>query len=162
MNLEQLKASVAAVENRLADHPFVVLHSFQRDGRPLRLALTERLRKACKRGRVWQSTAFLTALRNAQYGFDEDKAHSPGGADGIFVLTRTHQPPNEMMRKLFDRFLDRPGSGAEAIAGALGTPLASLIPIRLVSHHLRLLGLLYREDTHDTLVLVDFDDSKGS
>lgn len=160
MNLEQLKASVGAVEDRLAQFPFVVVHEFARDGHPLRLALTERLRKACKRGRVWQSTAFLTALRNAQYGFDENKAHSPGGADGIFLLTRTHQPPNEMMRKLFDRFLDRPGSGAGEIAGALGTPLGSLVPVRLVSHHLRLLGLLQREEARDTLVLVDYDDTK--
>ena len=160
MSLKALKTNVASVEDRLADHPFVIAQVFERDGQPLRLALTERLRKACKRGRVWQSTAFLTALRNARYGFDEGKAQSPGGADGIFLLTRAHQPRNEMMRKLFDRFLDRPGSGAEDIARALDTPLASLIPVRLVSHHLRLLGLIHREEIGDTLVLVDYDNSK--
>ena len=162
MNLEQLKASVAAVEDRLAQFPFVVVHDFARDGHPLRLALTGRLRKACKRGRVWQSTAFLAALRNAQYGFDENKAHSPGGSDGIFLLTLEHRPANEMTRKLFDRYLDRADSGADTIAEALGTPLASLIPVRLVRHHLRLLGLLHRENTQDTLVLVDYDDTKGT
>ena len=161
MNLEQLKTSSTAIEGKLTEHPFVVVHEFSRDGHPLRLALTARLRKACKRGRVWQSTAFLTAMRNAQYGFDENKAHSPGGADGIFLLTREHRPANEMMRKLFDRYLDRADSGAGEIAGVLGTPLASLIPVRLVSHHLRLLGLLHREDAQDTLVLVDYDDTKG-
>ena len=160
MKLEQIKASVTSVEGRLDTLPFVIVHEFARDGHTLRLALTGRLRKACKRERVWQSNGFLTTLRNAQYGFDEQKARSPGGADGIFLLTRRHQPPNEMMRKLFDRFLDRPGSGADDIAAALDAELASLIPVRLVSHHLRLLGLLHREDGRDTLVLVDVDDSK--
>ncbi len=62
-----------------------------------------------------------------------------------------------MMRKLFDRYLDKPGSGAGEIAGALGVPLAELLPVRLVSHHLRLLGVLARKDDADWLVLVDCD-----
>jgi hypothetical protein len=63
-----------------------------------------------------------------------------------------------MMRKLFDRFLDRPGSGAETLAYALGVPLARLLPVRLVSHHMRLVGVLHRGEVADTLVLVDYDD----
>ena len=159
MKLQDIKSLVTAAEPRLADQPFVVIHRFEEDERAVRLALTERLRKASRRGRVWKSTAFLTALRNAQYGFDETRAHSPGGSDGIFLLTRSFKPQNEMMRKVFDRFLDRPGSGAEDIAKALGASLESLIPVRLVSHHLRLLGVLHRGATGDTLVLVDYDDT---
>jgi len=34
------------------------------------------------------------------------------------------------------------------------------IPVRLVSHHLRLLGLLKHDKNEDTLMLVDFDDTK--
>jgi hypothetical protein len=102
----------------------------------------------------------LAALKNAAYGFDERQARSVGGRDGIFLLDRTFRPANEMMRKLFDRFLDNPGSGAEELAGALGTPLAELLPVRLVSHHLRLLGVLARREDADWLVLVDCDRSK--
>ena len=62
-----------------------------------------------------------------------------------------------MMRKIFDRFLDRPDSGAGDIARALGASLETLIPVRLVFHHIRLLGVVHRRETVDTLVLVDYD-----
>ena len=65
----------------------------------------------------------------------------------------------EMMCKLFDRFLDKADSGAEAVAKALGVPLWELLPVRLVSHQLRLLGVLARKKDGDWLVLVDCDRS---
>ncbi len=161
LNLEEAKAVVAAVEGDLADQAFVVAHTFSRDGRELGVALTERLRKVAKKGRVWNSKQLLSAFKNAAYGYDESKAISAGGYDGIFRLTRDHRPANEMMRKLFDRFLDRADGGAGEIADALGVPISSLLPVRLVSHHLRLLGVLHRGRDSDLLVLVDYDDTKG-
>ena len=101
-----------------------------------------------------------TALKNAEYGFDGAHALSPGGSDGIFILTRDHRPENEMMRKVSNRFLDRPDSGIKEIADELNCIAETLIPVRLVSHHMRLLGILYRADQEDTLVLVDFDNTK--
>jgi len=80
-----------------------------------------------------------------------------GGRDGIFLLDRTFRLSDEMMRKLFDRLLAKPGSGAEELAAALETPLARLLPVRLVSRHLRLLGVLARKDDADGLVLVHCD-----
>lgn len=65
-----------------------------------------------------------------------------------------------MMVKIFDRFLDKPDSGAEVILRALGTTLDEVVPVRLVSHHMRLLGLLHRRVGDDVLVLVDYDDTK--
>jgi hypothetical protein len=35
----------------------------------------------------------------------------------------------------------------------------ALLAVRLVSHHLRLLGVLWRGADKDTLVLVDYDDT---
>ncbi len=160
MNLNQAKELLAVMEPLLANAPFVIGHTFERNGRKLSLAITEHFRQACKKGRVWKSKAMLTALKNAEYGFDPHHAHSPGGYDGIFVLTRDYQPKNEMMRKLFDHFLDKPGSEAASIAQALHVPLSSLKPVRLVSHQMRLLGLLLSADNHDTLVLIDYDDTK--
>jgi hypothetical protein len=65
-----------------------------------------------------------------------------------------------MMTKLFDKFLDKPGSGIQTIAAALDTPVSALLPVRLVSHHLRLLGVLARKESEDRLVLVDCDRSE--
>jgi len=160
MTLDEVKQLIEQFEPRLADAPFVVLHEFNRDGVKLSLGITARLRRICKRGRVWKNKSMLTALKNAEYGFNPKLAHSPGGADGIFVLTRDYRPKNEMMKKLFDRFIDKPGSGADAVAEALCTPLDSLIPVRLVSHHMRLLGLLRDSAEGQILILVDYDDTK--
>lgn len=160
MTLDEIKKMINDAENALPQQAFAVIHTFVRDGRGLRLAMTEQLRKACRRGRVWKSKEFLTAVKNAQYGFDDTHAHSPGGSDGIFLLTRDYRPKNEMIRKIFDRFLDRPDSGAQVIAEALHCSVTDLIPVRLVSHHLRLLGVLHRIGNEDTLLLVDYDDTK--
>jgi hypothetical protein len=160
MELQDLKDKVKAIEHQLVDQPFVELHAFDREGRVLRVALTERLRRAARKEGVWRSREMLTTLKNAAYGFDELRSRSPGGRDGIFVMDRTFRPANEMMAKLFDRFLDKPASGADELATALGVSLIELIPVRLVSHHMRLLGVLARKEEADWLALVDCDRSE--
>jgi len=156
-----LKEAKQAIEDRLSDHPFVMVCTFIRDDRELHVALTDRLRRLAKKGHVWNSKALLTAFKNAAYGFDESQSMSAGGSDGIFLLTRDHRPANPMMKKMFDRFLDREDGLAQEIADALGVPLERLRPVRLVSHHLRLLGVLCRGEEADTLILVDYDNTKG-
>ncbi len=157
MEIAEVKVRVHAIEAALARAPFVEFHAFERDGRMLRVALTERLRKAARKEGVWCSREMLVTLKNAAYGFDERKARSVGGRDGVFLMDRTFKPANEMMVKLFDHYIDKPGSGIDEMARALGVPKAELLPVRLVSHHMRLLGVLARRDTADWLVLVDCD-----
>jgi len=159
MELAEVKQRLREVEPELAGRPWVVFHIFEREGRSLHLALTERLRKRARKEGVWRSRELLATLKNAAYGFDERQARSAGGRDGIFLMDRAFRPANEMMRKLFDRFLDKPDSGAEELATSLGVPLTALRPVRLVSHHLRLLGVLLGRDDGDWLVLVDCDRS---
>lgn len=160
MELAEAKDRVKAIEDTLADAPFVEFHAFEREGRTLHVALTERLRRAARKEGVWRSREMLATLKNAAYGYDEQQARSVSGRDGIFLLDRTFRPANEMMAKLFGRFLDKPDSGAEELASVLGVPLAELLPVRLVSHHMRLLGVLARREDGDWLVLVDCDRSE--
>jgi len=160
MNLDEAKQKLALIAPRLADAPFVVLHTFERNGRNLHLALTERFYRVCRKGKVWKAQAFLTAIKNAGYGFDPQLARSRGGRDGIFLVDRSFAPKNAMMIKLFDHYLDMPERGADQVARALGTEVANLQAARLVSHHLRLLGVLWQDTNADWLVLVDYDDTK--
>ena len=160
MELAEAKERLKAIEDALPEQPWVVFHTFEREGRPLHLALTARLEKRARKEGVWRSREMFATLKNAVYGFDEELARSVGGRDGIFLLDRTFRPANQMMRKIFNRFLDKPGSGAEELAAALSVSLAELLPVRLVSHHLRLLGVLARKDDADWLVLVDCDKSE--
>jgi hypothetical protein len=160
MELAEAKDRLKAIEDTLADAPFVEFHAFEREGRTLRVCLTERLRKRARKEGIWRSREMLATLKNAAYGFDEQKARSVGGRDGIFVMDRTFRPANAMMSKLFDRYLDKLGSGAEELAAAVGASLAELLPVRLVSHHMRLLGVLSRKADADWLVLVDCDRSE--
>jgi hypothetical protein len=124
------------------------------------LVVSDRLRRACRKGKVWKSNAMLTALKNAAYGLDRDHARSRGGADGVFMLDRDFRPANEMMRKIFDRFLDKPNPLVAQIAARYGAPLAALLPVRVVSHHMRLLGVCIESGDGKRLVLVDYDDTK--
>lgn len=158
--MEEARLAIEQAEDALDGAVYVTAATFERNGRQLEVAITDRFRRACRKGKVWKTPAMLTAFKNAQYGFDENHARSSGGSDGIFILTRDHQPANPMMKKIFTRFLDRPGSRAGEIAARLGVTVEHLIPVRLVSHHLRLLGVLRRGRDRDTLVLVDYDDTK--
>lgn len=160
MELAEAKSRLKAIESELAHAPFVEFHAFECEGRTLHVAVTERLRKHARKEGVWRSREMLITLKNAAYGFNERHARSAGGRDGIFVMDRTFRPANEMMTKLFNRFLDKHGSGAEELAVALGVPQTDLLPVRLVSHHLRLLGVLTRKNDADWLVLVDCDRSQ--
>jgi hypothetical protein len=160
MDPAEAKAQLKALEGELPGATFVHFHTFVRDARPLHVCITERLRKHARKEGVWRSHEMIAALKNAAYGFDDQRARSTGGRDGIFLLDRTFKPANEMMRKLFIHFLDKPNSGADELAKALGVPCAELLPVRLVSHHLRLLGVLARHVDADRLVLVDCDRSE--
>jgi len=160
MNLDEAKQKLVLIAPRLAGVPFVVLHTFVRNGRDLHLALTERLYRVCRKGKVWKSQAFLTAIKNAGYSFDPQLARSRGGRDGILLVDRSFTPKNVMMTKLFDHYLDMPERGADQVTRALGTEVANLQATRLVSHHLRLLGMLWQDTNADWLVLVDYDDTK--
>src|SRR5262245_18160546 len=159
MELAEAKERLKAIEADLADRPFVEFHAFLREGRTLRVAVTARLRKVARKEGVWRSRELFATLKNAAYGYDDRQARSGGGRDGIFLLDRTFRPANAMMHKLFDQYLDKPRSGAEEVAEALGVSLAELLPVRLVSHRLRLLGILARKAGGDWLVLVDCDRS---
>jgi hypothetical protein len=114
MELAEAKDRLKAIEGALADTPFVEFHAFEREGRTLHIAITERLRKAARKEGVWRSREMLVTLKNAAYGFDERQARSVGGRDGIFLMDRTFRPANAMMRKLFDRFLDKPDAGSRS------------------------------------------------
>ncbi len=109
-----------------------------------------------RRAKIWKSRPMLTALKNAQYGFEPSRARSRGGSDGLFLLDRGFRPENEMMKKIFSGFLDKPASGAREIATALGVALGDLEGARLVSHQVRILGVLTKKDDEHWFVAVDF------
>lgn len=159
MTLDEVKKCVESIEDLLPKYPFVVAWRELRNGHIINLALTERLHKKAHKGHVWKSPHFLSTLKNAEYGFDQSHARSRGNTDGIFLLDRNFQPRNEMMHKIFDQYIDKEDSGAEEVAQALGADLKDLLAVRLVSHHMRLIGVLYRKEVEDWLVLVDFDDN---
>lgn len=72
---------------------------------------------------MWRSNEMVITLKNAAYGYETSQARSVGGRDGIYLLDRDYRPENPMMRKLFDRYLDKSKSGAEELAEHLETPL---------------------------------------
>jgi len=160
MELSEIQSKLQQIEADLPLSAFSIFHSFCRNNQTINVGITMRLKKRALKDRVWKSKAMLKALKNAAYGFDEKQARSRGGADGIFLLDRDFTPKNEMMKKLFDSFIDQPKSGFKEIAAALNIKPSELLPVRVVSHHLRLLGVLHRASTEDWLILVDCDVSQ--
>ena len=154
-DVADLQAQLRAAEEPLAAGELVALRPTERDGRTTQVVLTPRFFKLAQRARIWRSSALPITLKNAGYGFDPARARSLGGRDGVFLLDRSHDGP--MSRKIYGRFLDRPESGAAEVAEYLESSLDQLQAIRVVSHHLRLLGVLHRGASVDRLVIVDLD-----
>lgn len=102
----------------------------------------------------------LTALKNAKYGFDQMTSRSHGESDGVFCVDRGYTPPNSMMKKLFGQFLDKPDSLVESLSDLFHKPVEEWVAVRLVSHHIRLLGFMVLENNRAHLVLVDYDNEK--
>lgn len=59
------------------------------------------------------------------------------------------------------QFLDKPDPFVATLERELGSSSKVWVPVRLVSHHMRLLGVLDRPGGTDRLVLVDNDDEKS-
>ncbi len=154
-----IKKRLTEIERDLDLDPVVELCRFETPRGHVVVSITDRLERSCRKGKVWKSHAMLTAIKNAQYGLDPTRLRSRGGADGVFLVDRSFRPANEMMRKLFDRFLDKPDPLVAVLASRLATRPEDLIPVRVVSHHLRLLGLLIEQEKAWHLVLVDYDDT---
>lgn len=159
MELSALKKRLSDIEDDLDNEPMLELCRFETPGRTVVVWVTDRFRRSCRKGKVWKSNAMLTALKNAQYGLDRTRPRSRGGTDGVFLLDRGFRPPNEMMRKIFDRFLDKPDPFVAVLASRLATSAEDLVPVRVVSHHMRLLGVLVEQEDASQLVLVDYDDT---
>jgi hypothetical protein len=159
--LQEMRKHLKSLQDELKSHTAVFFGQFERDGRVIDVFVTDALYKNARRENEWASGHMVSALRNAQYGFNLDESRSNGGRDGIFILDRDYSPENSMMRKIFDKFLDNPRSSATAVAEFLGTTKEQLVPVRLVHHHIRLLGVLARRAGEDLLVLVDLDKEKS-
>lgn len=161
MDLAEAKMRISRAEADLEDHPVANFAEFATPHGELRVFVTERLRKRCKKERLWKSSAMCTALKNAEYGFDSKASQSRGGSDGIFTVDRSFRPVNSMMKKLFERFLDKPDLLVSEIGSVFGVDSSNWVTVRLVSHHLRLLGVIAIKHGVSHLVLVDCDNEKG-
>ncbi len=110
----------------------------------LKVSITERLRRKCRKGRIWKSAAMLTALKNAAYGFDAKAPRSRGGS-GRNILCRPQLSPGPLV---------------PILATELGSPPKDRVPSRLVSHHMRLLGVISLKPNTAHMALVDYDNEK--
>lgn len=162
MDFAEVKQKLEAAEVVLVGQPTAVFAEFHTPHGELRVVLTDRLRRKCRKGRVWKSPAMLSALKNAAYGYDLNAPRSRGGADGIFLVDRDFRPVNSMVKKLFDQFIDKPDPLVPVLADVLRWPKESWIPVRLVSHHMRLLGIISALHGITQLTLIDYDDAKDS
>lgn len=159
MNLEELKKRIKGLESQIKEKLITWISADTINNRQMHVGLTPMLIKKCRKGKVWNGKEFLITLKNFKYGFDETRKRSSGGYDGIFMMDRNFRPYNSMQKKLFDQFIDKPGTEYKNIITHLGADATNIIPVRLVSHHMRLLGILCRSD-QDYLVLVDYDNEK--
>lgn len=101
MDLSDVKKRLQELQGELSDNPTAVFAEFETPHGLLEVIITDRLRRKCRKGRLWKSNAMLTSLKNAAYGLDSNAPRSRGGADGIFRVDPDFRPENSMMKKLF-------------------------------------------------------------
>ena len=67
----------------------------------------------------------------------------------------------EFVDSNFDRFLDKPDPLLAVRVSRLAVSTDDLLAVRVVSHHMRLLGVLVERENASHLVVVDYDYTKG-
>lgn len=154
---EQMVAIASDTPDRLRSEPFHTLTAGKTGtAGTLTVYLSEPFVKAVRKARLVSSATLWKTLRNLQYGYDPKLAMSPGGRDGIFAVSADFKTRNEMVRKLYDRFFDKPG-GQALLAHYFPDPTAAQ-GVRVVSHGLRLLGFVAGDTSSGwKLVLIDLD-----
>lgn len=125
--------------------------------RELKVYLSRSLKKQARKSKTWKSKEFCITLRNVKYGLDGETSRSKGGRDGVYLLDRNFTPRNEMQKRIFDRFIDSQSSDYSEILKALKISHNGTQAIRVVSHHMRLVGIYRSHESEDILVLVDVD-----
>lgn len=160
MNIEETRQKLDACESKLNYEELVEFATFETGETKLQLYLSATFKRNCKKKKIWKSKAFFITLKNAKYGLDPLGARSRGGKDGVFMLDRNFSPKNTMQKKIFDQFIDKPSSSFYQIVQELHLSTDKIKAVRIVSHHMRLLGIYQRIKDVDTIVLVDFDNSK--
>lgn len=157
LDLNETKARLDQLDAALGDIAHVEFAQFATPHGELCVHLTSRLQRRARKVRVWRSRGFVATLKNAVYGFSASTPRSRGGSDGVFLLDRTFKPANSMMRKVFDQFLDKPDPLLETLEAEFAATREDWVPVRLVSHHMRLLGVLLPCPERAHLFLVDVD-----
>ncbi|WP_372366723.1 hypothetical protein [Candidatus Uabimicrobium sp. HlEnr_7] len=161
MSLDEIKKKLQILETNLEKESIAFFEKFVTPHGELQVFITARLMKSCKKGKIWKSREMLSTLKNAQYGFDIKASRSRGGNDGIFRIDRTFSPVNSMMKKIF-KFIDKRDGLMTEITNKFNIPKSDWIAVRLVSHNLRLLGIIAITKQDTSLVIVDYDNDKGN
>lgn len=157
LDLTETKTRLDQLEATLGDAAHVEFARFATPHGELRVYLTSRLRRRARKARVWRSRGFVATLKNAAYGFSASTPRSRGGSDGVFLLDRTFKPANSMMRRVFDQFLDKSDPLLATLEDDFDASREDWVPVRLVSHHMRVLGVLLPSSDGAHLFLVDVD-----
>lgn len=160
MEIEEARKLLEACENYLDKKGVVEFALIDSAERSLQLYLTSIFKKNCKKKRVWKSKAFFITIKNAKYGIDLLNFKSKGGKDGVFIIDRKFTPQNMMQKKIFDQFIDKDNSDYNKIIDKMNFLPNDVNAVRIVSHHMRLLGIHQRVNNIDKIVLVDFDNTK--
>ncbi len=71
MELSGAKGKMRAMDEELVNVPFAVFHIFERDGRQIHVALTERLQKAARKEGIWRSREMLITRKNTARELNE-------------------------------------------------------------------------------------------
>lgn len=157
MQIADIKRRLSALEDKLAKSLLVSYEDFEVNGKSLKVYLSNSLQKRARKARVWKTKEFCITLRNAKYGLDPYNTKSKGGRDGVYLLDRDFKPANEMQKRIFDQFIDKSNSDFSAIVEALKLSYEQVRAVRVVSHHMRLLGISHTGKEEDILVIVDVD-----
>ena len=163
MEIADVKSRLEALEESIEQNVISEFVELEIDGKTLVVYLAKDLKKNCQKGKIWKSKPFYITLKNIKYGLDKNQMRSKQGRDGIFLVDRDFKPANSMQTKIYKKYIDKESSSFGKAAKLLDIKkeeLKDIKGVRVVSHHLRLLGFYLEKAEKDILVLFDFDAEK--
>lgn len=163
MEIADVKAILEELEESIEQNTVSEFAELEIDGKVLVVYLAKDLKKNCQKGKIWKSKPFYITLKNIKYGMDKKQMRSKQGRDGIFLVDRDFRPENSMQTKIYKKYVDKENSSFSEVVKLLDIKKeekTNIKGVRVVSHHLRLLGFFLEKAEKDILVLFDFDAEK--
>ncbi len=160
MNIEEIETHLYAIDSALNKYPNVMFDCYESAGHKFYLIFTRWFRQKAKEGGIWEAKELILALLSINISINEMPNRGIDSISGISLLNQAGKLLSAKRRKIFDLYINDPGSGVEGIARDYRIEVGQLSYFCINSQYLNLLGMICHREKISFLHLIDYESAE--